>query len=201
MAKGYEHRASRGRRRAILDAALNCFTAGGYEATTMADIRDAAGVSVGSLYHHYGGKDGLAAALLADGLRSYQAAWLDRLGTDRNPAPSVRSVVHGHFDWLGRNQSLATIVFAHPTFAELGRRVPEVNALRGEFTEALLTWIRPRVGRAGFAHLPDDIYQPLWIGPAQELTRLWVGWESLGDLAVVADELADGAWAALRWRR
>lgn len=195
------HRGTGARRQAILDAALACFTERGFETTTMADIRDAAGASIGSLYHHYGSKDALAVSLVASALGSYFASWLDRLGDAADPEPSVRAAIHAHFDWLDRNQGLGTILFAHPTFADLGKRSHEVAQLRADFNGTLLDWIRPRVGRRGLAHLPDDVYQPLWIGPAHEITQSWVGWERLGDLAVLADQLADGAWAALRWRR
>ena len=201
MSTGNRLRASGARRQAILDAALECFRAHGYEATTMAQIRDASGASIGSLYHHYGGKDALAAALVSEGLDSYYRAWLARLDPGNDPLSAVHSVVHGHFDWLTHNQALATVLFAHATFGELARRSPGIAGIHQRFNASLLAWIRPRIGRKGFAHLPDDVYQPLWIGPAQEVTRLWAGWESLADLAVLADQLADGAWAALRWRR
>lgn len=201
MPSGREHRATDARRRAILDAALGCFTSRGYEATTMADIRDAAQASIGSLYHHYRSKDSLAGALVGRALGSYLDSWRLRLAPGRDPAPSVRSVVHGHFDWLADNQQLGTILFGHPVFGELARVSDQIADIRREFNEELLAWIRPRTGRSGLARLPDDVYEPLWVGPAHEVTRLWIGWERLADLSVLADDLADGAWAALRWRR
>lgn len=167
----------------------------------MSDIREAAGASIGSLYHHYGSKDALATALVAEGLRSYQQAWLDGLDDEGRPDDVVRAVVRGHFHWLEGNQQLGTVLFGHPGFGELARLSPEVAQRRRAFASELLAWIRPRVGRQGFAHLPDDVYQPLWLGPTQELTRQWIGWGRLADLSVLADDLGDGAWAALRWRR
>jgi AcrR family transcriptional regulator len=199
MPPGTPHKGSDARRRAILDAALACFVAKGYDSATMADIREAAGASIGSLYHHYRSKEALASALVVESLRSYQQAWLDRLGDD--VARSVRSAVLGHFDWLDHNQQLATVLFGHPGFGELARVSPEVGELRHEFSAQLMSWIRPRIGRGGFAHLPDDVYEPLWMGAAQEMTRGWIGWQRLGDLSILAEQFAEGAWAALRWRR
>lgn len=199
MSPGTPQHRSTARRRAILDAALACFTTKGYDAATMADIRKAAGASIGSLYHHYGSKEAIASALVAEGLRSYQQAWLDHLD-DRRTEDVVHAVVHGHFQWLELNQQLGTVLFGHPGFGELARLSPEIAELRRQFSSELLAWIRARVGRQGFAHLPDDVYQPLWLGPTQEITRQWIGWERLADLSVLADELGAGAWAALRWR-
>ena len=60
------------RRQVILDAALEAFAERGTAAATVDDVRRRSGASVGSIYHHFGDKEGLAAALYVEGLRSYQ---------------------------------------------------------------------------------------------------------------------------------
>src|ERR1700733_12783806 len=47
----------------ILDAATNVFAARGFTAATMADIVDHSGASIGSIYHHFGGKKELFLAI------------------------------------------------------------------------------------------------------------------------------------------
>jgi len=47
----------------ILDAAMEVFAARGFTAATMADIVDHSGASIGSIYHHFGGKRELFLAL------------------------------------------------------------------------------------------------------------------------------------------
>lgn len=47
----------------ILDAATDVFAARGFTAATMADIVDHSGASVGSIYHHFGGKKELFLAI------------------------------------------------------------------------------------------------------------------------------------------
>ncbi|TCJ15522.1 TetR/AcrR family transcriptional regulator [Parasulfuritortus cantonensis] len=47
----------------VLDAALTLFTEKGYFATSVHDISRQAGVSIGSIYHHFGDKVGIARAL------------------------------------------------------------------------------------------------------------------------------------------
>lgn len=49
---------------AILDAAEQLFTTRGYSATTMYDLSEAADVAVGSIYAHFGSKDGVYDALI-----------------------------------------------------------------------------------------------------------------------------------------
>ena len=47
----------------ILDAATEVFAARGFTAATMADIVDRSGASIGSIYHHFGGKKELFLAI------------------------------------------------------------------------------------------------------------------------------------------
>jgi len=53
-------------RQALLTAAREIFAERGYEAAGIAEIVEQSGISVGSLYHHYGGKAGLYLALWED---------------------------------------------------------------------------------------------------------------------------------------
>lgn len=49
---------------AILDAGERLFLGRGYTATTMEDLSEAADVAVGSIYAHFGGKEGVYSALV-----------------------------------------------------------------------------------------------------------------------------------------
>jgi AcrR family transcriptional regulator len=49
--------------RHILEAAERCFVRRGFDATTIADICDEAGVSVGALYSHFDGKEAIVEAI------------------------------------------------------------------------------------------------------------------------------------------
>ena len=52
--------------RALLDAAREVFTEQGFADASIADVVERAGSSVGSLYHHFGGKSELFIALWQD---------------------------------------------------------------------------------------------------------------------------------------
>jgi AcrR family transcriptional regulator len=67
----------------ILDAATDVFAARGFTAATMADIVDHSGASIGSIYHHFGGKKELFMAIferLAADVNQYIAAEADASG-------------------------------------------------------------------------------------------------------------------------
>src|SRR3954452_18282973 len=67
------HRARPGSRREdIAAAAIELFLARGVAATRVEDILAAAGVSVGSFYHHFGDKLSLAATVYLEHLQRFQ---------------------------------------------------------------------------------------------------------------------------------
>jgi AcrR family transcriptional regulator len=63
-----------GTRRTLLDAARDVFVESGYSSSNIADIVERSGLSVGSIYHHFGGKAELFVALFDDFDRRSTAA-------------------------------------------------------------------------------------------------------------------------------
>jgi AcrR family transcriptional regulator len=61
-------------RRALLEAARQVFTEQGFSQTSIADVVERAGSSVGSLYHHFGGKAELFLALWQEHQRVHEEA-------------------------------------------------------------------------------------------------------------------------------
>jgi AcrR family transcriptional regulator len=61
-------------RRALLDAARQVFSEQGFSQASIADVVERAGSSVGSLYHHFGGKSELFLALWHEHQRTHEEA-------------------------------------------------------------------------------------------------------------------------------
>lgn len=98
------------RRRDILDAALACFVDKGLVATTIEEIRLAAGASIGSLYHHFDSKDDLATALYVEGLRDYQEGAVAELHAHPGAEEGVKAAVVYHLRWVMCHHDLATTI-------------------------------------------------------------------------------------------
>ena len=71
------------RPQAILAAALDCFNQYGIEGTTIDMIRQQSNASVGSIYHHFGSKEDIAAALFIEGMRQFAQMLRDRVKIGR----------------------------------------------------------------------------------------------------------------------
>src|SRR6266704_3790463 len=69
--------------RALLDAARAVFTGQGFAAASIADVVERAGSSVGSLYHHFGGKSELFIALWQDYQQAQEADASDAVARAR----------------------------------------------------------------------------------------------------------------------
>lgn len=185
------------RRQAILDAALEAFVTQGYEATTIEHVRARSGASVGSIYHHFGGKEGLAAALYVEGLADYQQGYLRQLRLNREAEAGVRAVVRHHLRWVARNRELARFLDTRreaEVVVATDARVRELN--RGTFA-ATDEWLRPHVAAGRVREVPRDLLYAVLIGPSQEFARHWLAGRVKTSIKTAERALGDAAWAAL----
>ncbi len=77
----------------ILDTALRLFSEKGYFNTSVQDIRRAAGVSIGAIYHHFDNKEGIAQALVASILERFEQAVADIAEEQTSAEAQCRAVV------------------------------------------------------------------------------------------------------------
>lgn len=182
----------------ILRAALAAFTRLGYEAATIADIRAASGVSNGSVFHHFGSKEGIAEALYLDGIRRYQAGLLAVLKRHRRDAAAgIRAVVRYHLDWVTANRELARFLFEIGRPDWHGARSIELRAANDAFTAAVADWLRPQVAAGRVKPLSAGLFAACVIGPAQLVSRAWIAGLRPEPPAGDAAALADAAWHAV----
>jgi AcrR family transcriptional regulator len=83
-------------RSALLAAGQRLFGEQGYDATTVAEIADAADVAIGSFYNHFNTKDELLTALLHETLAEHLRRMEARRTGIADPAEAI-SVAHRHF--------------------------------------------------------------------------------------------------------
>jgi AcrR family transcriptional regulator len=103
--------------RRILDAATDVFAARGFTAATMADIVDHSGASIGSIYHHFGGKKELFLAiferLAADINRGIDAATVR--ATKLGPRRALEANVQVYLDAIWANRRAAMVLTSGDT--------------------------------------------------------------------------------------
>ena len=114
--------------RRILDAATEAFATRGYTATTMADVVAGSGASVGSIYHHFGGKSELFLAIfeqMADAVDRRIDAAMRHAGDSRPDGRRVFELhVRAYLEAMWENRRLARVLTSGDTPAgfEVARR-------------------------------------------------------------------------------
>ncbi len=186
------------RRRAILEAALAAFEAHGYDALTVEHIRQRSGASIGSIYHHFGGKAGIAASLYEAGLVDYQRGLLAAITRARTARTLIEGIVRYHLHWAEANPAWARYLLRTrqlDAVAAIEVRLRERNV---SFLEQALAVLQPYVERGEITRLPAEIWLALVLGPAQEFLRLWL-WERTDvPLEPARRLLAAAAWKAVQ---
>jgi AcrR family transcriptional regulator len=189
--------ATRARRREILRAALALFVERGVGETTVDDIRERSGASIGSIYHHFGGgKDDIAAALYLETISEYQAGFLAELRGHNQAASGVRATVRYHLEWVEGHRDAARFLFNYGEVELPGRSSDELAELNGRLFAEVRAWAA-QVGAAEMVDLPIDIATAIWLGPAQQYARRWLSGGSASPIDRAGPVLAEAAWAAL----
>jgi len=178
------------RRETILDAALESLEADGE--VTIEGVRGRSGASIGSIYHHFGDKDGILGALYARVLGEYQAGVLLVLGADPNAEDGIKDLVRHHLRWVERNPERALFLLDRGAARE--RAGEEVEELNKSLFAAVEDWIGDQ---ESICPMPREVFFVSVFGPAQALSRSWLVHRD-GSLRAVEDDLADAAWRAVR---
>jgi len=184
----------------IADAALRLFTVHGYAGASMEQVRRAAGVSNGSLYHHFPSRADLAARLLLDGMGRSQQAVLSALGGASDVEQGVRDVVHAQLAWVQEHAELARLLYGDLPDEVLLAAEPSFGEQNRHYVDVVGGWLRSQAEHGAVVRRPFGVAHALWLGPGQEFARQWLrGRSKLAPTAAAAD-LADGAWHALAMR-
>ena len=176
---------------AILDAAERHFLERGYEATKVDEIAADADVAVGSLYNHFGSKDGLYAALLEHALETFEAYMSEEAPADLTPLERILDVM-GHLARFGRERPGEMRVLClpqpnapHESLSEVVEQVASSMAAQERRTAALIEAAR-RQGMTRPLHSRDAA------------AFLWAAWKGILTLGPRAERAAPGDDRELR---
>jgi AcrR family transcriptional regulator len=173
--------------RALLDAAREVFTSRGFADASIAEVVERAGSSVGSLYHHFGGKSELFLALWQEHQLAHEQAASGAIAQARksgvtDPAElfsvGARAFLHG--SWQRRDLALLFLSGDGPPGFELMKRRREHEWI-GQ-NDALL-------------HLPDTaldrLYAPVLTALIVEGAREVAASKTLGQAGEVIDAVVE----------
>lgn len=186
------------RRQLILATALRCFAKQGIQATTVDDIHRAAGVSIGSIYHHFASKDLLVQTVYVEGLHSSQVALLAELAHYDTAQAGIEGLVRCALSRLLSPTLWSRASVPAHAYALNPAAAQHVAALEQTFAADLAIWLDPHIQAGTLLSLPPACYLAILFGPGQAFAAAWLGGRHEPPLAEAHAVLGAAAWAALR---
>jgi AcrR family transcriptional regulator len=147
----------------ILDTALELFVERGFDATTMREIAERAGVSLGSAYYYFESKEHLIQALYARTHQEHLAACQEVLARERDLEPRLRGVMRAKIDTLRPYHRFAGVLFrtAADPASPLNPFSDASQPVRQQATHLFATVLDGQLPRAP-AELRSALPQLLW---------------------------------------
>ena len=181
----------------ILKEATSQLTELGYPAFTIAGVRDALGLSSGSMFHAFASKAALAAAVYVEGMSDYQRAASQVVHGVSDAEAAVRTLIAVHLGWIEDHRALARFLFGTLPDEVMVLAADPLAARNAEFFGHLQA-LYQRAADAGLCGRIDArLAQVLCIGAAQEYARQWTRGNTPVPPRRVTQALQDAAIAAL----
>lgn len=195
-------------RERLLEAAATVFLAHGFTAASMDMVRLEAGVSNGSLYHHFPTKAQLADALYAHILRDFHAALLPPItgrGKAQTAEKGVKGLIRAYIQWVLQHPQSARLLHALRRSGDIsggegeaeGALKAETDAVNANAFAALTAWIAQRVEAGDMRAMPFHLWMALVFSPSMSLTQRWVSQAQPTVTPKVRAALEHAAWAAV----
>lgn len=189
--------ARKAHKRQLLAGALDCFEERGLEATTIEDIRARAGSSIGSIYHHFGNKDGLVAALFFAAIDDQFDLVRPRLEAAGSVREALEAEIGGYLDWVTAQPRLARFLYrarAAVSGGPHGEALVERNKLRHRLSQA---WLTRGIEAGEIRALPREAFLALLIGPSESYCRAWLSGHVKASPAQHVALFTEAAWRSV----
>ncbi len=185
----------------LLAAGLAIFDRVGFEAATVAAIRERARTSNGSFFHVFASKKELAGALFLEILQRYHAAMLAALEPDTaqplGAEAGIDRLIRAHLDWVVTSRREARYLF-EISRSEGADEVREAQrAQNARLADGLERWRAPLAVRGELLPMRPVMFISQLIGPAQVFCRAYLSGRDRADPRDEADMLIACAIRAL----
>ena len=196
--KNSTHATTPGRRLDIIHAALICFMDKGLSDTSISDICNRSGASIGSIYHHFKSKEQLATAVYLEGIKNYHHGYLNALNSQTNAKEGIRAVIQYHIQWVIDHPEWARYLFKERHASFMGDTEQEFRKLNQAFMQEASQWFRVHINAGKLKKLPPDIFTSILMGPCQEFARQYLFCQTQSDPDKSVTKIALATWEALK---
>lgn len=182
----------------VMDAAIAVFAKSGWSGFTIHAVAKKSRVSLGSLYHHFGSMDGIAAAAWSRALTRLLDGLARACAPKRSARASVEALVLGYLDFTEQHRDEALFIHASSWATFLPEHAARLGAEKQRAFAPLLTKFTGYVSDGALLEASPAMLEMLLIGPAAETARRWLSDDPSIDLAEARRLLPGATWRAVR---
>ncbi len=193
-----QQRASAERQALILQATLEIITEQGLAQTKISTISKRAQASVGSIYHHFGSREGVFYALYHESFKLCFAELKAAVYAADNAQDGVCGLVKSYLQWVADNPQRAKFIYEASQGGVLHHFQTEVAAFKEAFYRDILAWMRPFIEAGEIIVLPPWAYDAILMGPAHEFARRWLAGQKEIPMPEAQEIIAAAVWRAFR---
>jgi len=184
-------------KRRVMACALDVFESEGIAGATIEAIRAHAESSIGSIYHHFGNKEGLVAALFFAAMNDQAALAGPRMAAARTPRDAIRASIGAYLEWVSAQPRLARFLYQARATVAAGPHGPDLHECNRQKHRALRQWLMRGIAEGSVRELPKETYVPLLIGQSESYCRAWLSERVKGRPADHIEVFADAAWRSI----
>jgi len=185
----------------ILKKALELFSEKGYDATSVREICEAAGITKPTLYHFYGSKEGVYRAIVDGALERFRAQLIESLSGEGTLRDRLARMAHAYLGGAAREPDLARFIMALIHDAPRSAPATDFVGFYQAILDELARTVDAAAARGEVAPGPSDVRLLVFMGALGEAMHghLLVGRPVL--TPELADTLVDtvlGGWTPSR---
>ncbi|MFD3654834.1 TetR/AcrR family transcriptional regulator [Streptomyces sp. NPDC058620] len=181
----------------LLDAALRLYGAEGERGITVGAVTRASGVSLGSLYHHFGSIDGLVAELMSRWLTRLLGELFMSLQEARTTRAAIHGLVRTYLAFVQEHRDAALLLHSSTADQHTMAQGKEIRDAQEARLSAFAQWLQPRIESGELASLPVPLIESLVLGPVVAVARRWLSGIDDVDLDEAARILPERIWRSL----
>jgi len=189
------------KKKQILQQALVCFVEHGVQNTSIQMLCEVTNTSVGSLYHHFGNKDAIAARVYVEGMKDFSRLvnqYLQNLQQPDSAESIIKNLVYANVDWISKNKEWTQYLFNNRFVMKSSSEKETLAKNSEEFFKQLKEKISIHIQSGELKDLPENIYHAFISGPVHEYARHYLAGRYRKPIKRYREEFAESAWQALR---
>ncbi|MEU1482452.1 TetR/AcrR family transcriptional regulator [Streptomyces sp. NPDC005752] len=182
----------------LMDAALRVFVESGEQGLTVNAVIRASGVSLGSLYHHFGSLDGLIGALGHRWLERLLGELTEALQNAGGARPGIAGAVGAYLAFVQEHRGPALLLHSPLADRRSMARGRELRDAQEARVSEMGLWIRQGIDSGELAPLPLPLIESLILGPVVAVARRSLSGIEDIDLDASARVLPERIWRSVR---